>query len=187
MTDAAIKKNYKENIEIIDFFFFQFYWNIINKPARYLKYTWWFKYVYIVKEFPHQVNYTSINITSHIYLFEIFLGENIKVLLFCMPAKSLQCCLTLYDPMDCSLPVTSVRGNSPGKNARVGCHALLQGIFQTHGLNSCLLCLLHWRMGSLPIAQPGEPFTLLTNVNNTSQTIVPMLYTRSSDLIHLGG
>ena len=104
-----------------------------------------------------------------------------------MPAKSLQCCLTLYDPMVYSLPVTSVHGNSPGKNTRVGCHALLQGIFQTHGLNSCLLCFLHWQMGSLPIAQPGEPFTLLTNVNNTSQTIVTMLYTRSSDLIHLGG
>ena len=30
----------------------------------------------------------------------------------------------------------------------VGCHALLQGIFQTPGLNPSLLCLLHWQAGS---------------------------------------
>ena len=32
---------------------------------------------------------------------------------------------------------------SPGKNTGVGCHALLQGIFPTQGLNLHLLCLLH--------------------------------------------
>ena len=31
--------------------------------------------------------------------------------------------------------------DSPGENTRVGCHALLQGIFPTQGLNSHLLCL----------------------------------------------
>ena len=34
-------------------------------------------------------------------------------------------------------------------------HAFLQGIFLTHGLNPCLLCLLHWQAGSLPLAPPG--------------------------------
>ena len=34
--------------------------------------------------------------------------------------------------------------DSPGKNTGVDCHALLQGIFSTQGLNSCLLWLLHW-------------------------------------------
>ena len=33
----------------------------------------------------------------------------------------------------------------PGKNNGVGCHALLQGIFQTQGLNPHLSHLLHWR------------------------------------------
>ena len=42
---------------------------------------------------------------------------------------------TLCDPMDCSLPGASVHGDSPDKNTRVGCHALLQGIFQTQGSN----------------------------------------------------
>ena len=31
---------------------------------------------------------------------------------------------TLYDPMDCSLPGSSARGDFPGKNTAVGCHAL---------------------------------------------------------------
>ena len=30
---------------------------------------------------------------------------------------------------------SSVRGDSPGKNTAVGCHALLQGIFPTQGMN----------------------------------------------------
>ena len=38
-----------------------------------------------------------------------------------------QFCLTLSDPVDCSPQGSSVHGESPGNNARVGCHALLQG------------------------------------------------------------
>ena len=61
-----------------------------------------------------------------------------------------QSCLTLWDPMDCSLPGFSVHGDYPGKNTGVGRHAHLQGIFPTQGLNPCLLpcrqilyCLSH--------------------------------------------
>ena len=46
-----------------------------------------------------------------------------------------QSCPTHYDPMDCSPPGSSVHGDSPGKNTRVGCHFLLQGIFPTQGSN----------------------------------------------------
>ena len=41
----------------------------------------------------------------------------------------------LENSMDCSPPGFSVNGDSPGKNTRVGCHALLQGIFLTQGSN----------------------------------------------------
>ena len=34
------------------------------------------------------------------------------------------------DPVDCSLPGSSVHGDCPGKNTEVSCHFLLQGIFQ---------------------------------------------------------
>ena len=37
--------------------------------------------------------------------------------------------------MDCSPPGSSVHGDFPGKNTRVGCHALLQGSFPTQGSN----------------------------------------------------
>ena len=47
--------------------------------------------------------------------------------------------------------------DSPGKNTGVGCHALLQGIFLTQGLNQPLLSLLYWQMVSLPLAPPGKP------------------------------
>ena len=57
----------------------------------------------------------------------------------CVPV--LQSCLTLCDPMDreaCQDP-----WDSPGKNAGVNCHALVQGIFPTQGSKPRLLCLLH--------------------------------------------
>ena len=50
-----------------------------------------------------------------------------------------QSCPTLCDPIDCSLPGSSVHWGSPGKNPGVGCHALLQGIFPTQGSKPGLL------------------------------------------------
>jgi len=47
--------------------------------------------------------------------------------------------------------------DSPGKNTRVGCHALLQGIFLTQGSNPYLLQFTHWQAGSLPLAPSGKP------------------------------
>ena len=41
--------------------------------------------------------------------------------------------------------------NFPGKNTRVGCRFLLQGIFLTQGLSPRLLHALHWRAASLPL------------------------------------
>ena len=38
-------------------------------------------------------------------------------------------------PQDCSPLGSSVHGDSPGKNTRVGCYFLLQGLFPTQGLN----------------------------------------------------
>ena len=72
-------------------------------------------------------------------------------LIMCLATQS---CPTLCNPTDCNLPASSVRWDSQGKNTGVGCHALLQGIFPTQGLNPGLLhcrwivyCLSH--QGSL--------------------------------------
>ena len=71
-----------------------------------------------------------------------------------MHAKS-QSCQTLCNPIDSSLPDFSV--HFPDKHTVMGCHALLQGIFPTQGLNPPLLCLLYWQVGSLPQAPLGKP------------------------------
>ena len=44
----------------------------------------------------------------------------------CICVKFLQSCPALCNPMDCSLPGSSIHGDSPGKSTGVGCHALLQ-------------------------------------------------------------
>ena len=46
-----------------------------------------------------------------------------------------QSCPTVCNPMDYNPCGSSVLGDSQGKNTIVGCHALLQGIFQTQGSN----------------------------------------------------
>ena len=50
------------------------------------------------------------------------------------------------------VPQTPLFIDSPGKNTGVGCSALLQGIFSTQKSNPHLFHLLHWRVGSLPLA-----------------------------------
>ena len=65
--------------------------------------------------------------------------------------------LTLGDPKDCSLPGSSVYGDSPSKNTEVCCHFLLPSIFPTQGLN---LGLLHCQADSLPTELTGSYFGL---------------------------
>ena len=67
-----------------------------------------------------------------------------------------QSCLTLCDPKDCSLPC-----DSSGKNTRVGCHSLLQGIFPTQGSNPDLLhcrqILYCLNLQGSPVGTPFSP------------------------------
>ena len=75
-----------------------------------------------------------------------------------MWVKSLQSCLTLGKPMDCSPSVGLLcPWDSPGKNTGVGAHTFPQGIFLIQGSNPHVSCLLHWQAGSLPPAPPGKP------------------------------
>ena len=72
--------------------------------------------------------------------------------------------LTLCEPMDCSLPGSSVHGDSPGKNNGVGCLALLQGIFPTQGSNPGLP---HCRRILYHLSHQGSPQDVkrLLNIN----------------------
>ena len=73
-----------------------------------------------------------------------------SVSLCCMVAKL---SLTLCDPTDCSPTRLRCSWDSPGKNTGVGCQALLQGVFPTQGLNSCVL---HWPADTLPLSCLGR-------------------------------
>ena len=70
-------------------------------------------------------------------------------------------CVQLCNPMDCSLPGSSVHGGSPSKNTGVGSHSLLQGIYLTKGLNSGLL---QGRRILYSLSYQGSPCNMETNM-----------------------
>ena len=63
----------------------------------------------------------------------------------------------LCDPLDCSLPSSSLcPWDFSGKNIGVGSHLLLQGILLTQRSNSCLLCLLYCTQILYPVSRWGK-------------------------------
>ena len=79
------------------------------------------------------------------------LSEILREGLCCAQSRSqVQFC----DPMDYSPPGSYVHGDSPGKNTRVGCHALLQAIFPTQGSKPGLL---HCRWILYQLSYQGSP------------------------------
>ena len=76
-------------------------------------------------------------------------------------AKLLHLCPILCDPSGLQPARLLCLRNFPGKNTGMGCHALLQGIFLTQGLNPHLLCLLHWQVGSFTTSGTWEAQLLL--------------------------
>ena len=82
------------------------------------------------------------------------LNKDICCVVLCLVIQS---CLTPCYPMDYSPPVSSVHVDSPGKNTEVGCHALLQRIVPTQGLNPGLP---HCRQILYTLSQQGSPIIL---------------------------
>ena len=82
------------------------------------------------------------------------------VCVLCLVAQS---CPPLCDPMDCSLPGSSVHGNSPSKNTGVGCHALLQENLPNPGIEPRSPT---FQADSLLSKPPGKPMN--TGVDNLS-------------------
>ena len=80
-----------------------------------------------------------------------------------------QSCLTSCDPIDCSLPGSSVHGDSPGKNTGVRNLSSLQGIFPTQGSNPGLP-----HCGQiLPSEPPGKPKNIGVGSLSLLQGIFP--------------
>ena len=75
-----------------------------------------------------------------------------------------QSCLTIFDPIDCSLRGSYVHGGSPGKNTGVGGPSLLQGIFPTQESNQGLL---HSRWILYQLSYQGSACESLYNLDLT--------------------
>ena len=108
-----------------------------------------------------QFEYIDIAINKDIYTHRLYIHMCVCVYIY-MCAKLLQSCLTLCEPMDCSSPGYSVHEVLQARILEWGCHALLQGIFLTQGLNLHLLRLLLWQADSLPLAQFRKPIYMHT-------------------------
>ena len=74
----------------------------------------------------------------------------------CVYAQSFQSCLILVTLWTAAHEAPLSMGFSRQEYCS-GCHALLQGIFPTQGLNLHLLHLLYWQAGSLPLVPSGKP------------------------------
>ena len=110
----------------------------------------------IFSAFPVSCDHSSALFESHCF------GDwyNIvnQLCALCLVAQS---CLTLCNPVDCSLPGSSVHGDSRGKNTGEGCHVLLQGILPTW-IKPGSPAL---QVDSLPSEPPGKP--TLQEINYT--------------------
>ena len=106
-------------------------------------------------------------IRVHVNLSSLYSSQVIAVL--CLVTQLYP---TFYDPMHCSLPGSSVHGDSPGKNTGVSCHAPLQGIFPNQGAN--------------PVSRIAGGFFIIWDTREALQVIRPVEknITEQSKAIH---
>ena len=71
-----------------------------------------------------------------------------------------QLCPSLCDPVDYGQPGSSVQGILQARILEWVAMPFSRGSSQPKG-RTHLLCLLHWQVGSLPLAPPGNPQILL--------------------------
>ena len=90
----------------------------------------------------------------------------------CVCANSLQLCPAPCDPVDCSPLGSSVHGILQAKILEWVAIPSSRGSSRPRGSNPCLLHLLHWQVGSLPLAPPGSPWTNVF-ICNMRLTILP--------------
>ena len=74
-----------------------------------------------------------------------------------MHAKSLQSCPILCVPMHHSLPGSSVHGILQARILEWVSMPFSRGSSQPRDQTQVSLCLLHWQVGSLPLAPSGKP------------------------------
>ena len=84
--------------------------------------------------------------------------------------------------MDGSPPGSSVHGVLQARIPELVAMLSSRGSSLTQGLKPGLLCLLHWQVGSLPLAPPGKPHIHVNVNHNIATVIVPNSSTKSPKL-----
>jgi len=135
----------------------QEYWSGVPlpSPCTYILHVYIYVYIYI---YMYICIYIYMYFTPHIfcmYIYVTFIFTCIYMFTFiftciymyiyilhifytCAYCLVTQPCLTLCDRMDCKASRLLCPWDAPGKNTGVGCHALLQEMFPTQGLNPSL-------------------------------------------------
>ena len=107
-----------------------------------------------------KLNIRSLNNAFGIYPKELKIMASQKfahsVCCCCLVIKSCPALVTRYGLQPARLLCP---WDSPGKYTGVGCHFLLQGIFQTQGANPHLL---QWQVDSSPLSHQGSLHTVFT-------------------------
>ena len=112
---------------------------------------------------------SSYNLSPCEYIKKLFESEDVVT----------QSCLTLR-PHGLQSARLLCPGNSPGKNTRVGCYSLLQGIFLTQGSNPGLL---HCRQIPYHLRHQGSPCNYLLQYIHSPFISYPwLIYFASEDL-----
>ena len=83
-------------------------------------------------------------------------------------AKSLKSCQTFCNPMDCnpmdcSPPGSSVHGILQARLLEWVIMPSSRGSTWSRDWTRVSLCLLHWQVGSLPLAPPGKPIFIISS------------------------
>ena len=101
-----------------------------------------------------------------------------------MCIKSLQLCPTLWEPMECRLPGSSVHGILQARILE-WVATILPGIFLTQGLNPHLLQLLHCRHILYRWATREAPAHMYTQTSNLSKESLVILFSICTKSNHL--
>ena len=99
-----------------------------------------------------------------------------------MCAKLLHLCLILCDPMNGSLPGSSVHGTLQARILDLVAKSSSRGSYRPRDQMGALLCFLHWQVDSLPLVPSAKPLLKYESLNKKVES--PCL--TSAGNVHIG-
>ena len=104
----------------------------------------------LISSFCSQIYICKFEMNLNSFIQHSCTEERVKCL-WCVCA---QLCPTLWEPLDCRLPVSSVHEIFQARILEWVAISFFRGIFPTQGLSLCLLRLLHWQADSSTASPP---------------------------------